>query len=66
MCESQNLAQVTPPENSPVGEEILTVEPFLVSLRYDTHVVLTDAGWLLDTERPSLIEHGFPRQATCD
>lgn len=65
VCEALNLAQVTPAENSPVGEEIVAVEPVLVALRYDTHVVLTEGGWLQDVRVPDHVTAGFPGQATC-
>ncbi len=66
ICDAQNLARVTPPENSPVGEEIVAVEAQLLAVRYAVDVVRTEFGWVRNSATPRDLEAGFPGQSACD
>lgn len=66
VCDAANIGRVTPPENSPVGEEIIAIEPSLLAIRYTMHVVRAENGWLVEVGPQRTVDAGFPGQATCD
>lgn len=65
VCDAANIGRVTPPENSPVGEEIISIDSTLLAVRYSMHVVRADANWVIDVGPPRTVEAGYPGQATC-
>lgn len=56
VCQVDNLKQVTPAANSPVGEEIVASGGELNAKRFKSHVVLTASGWLRDEITPHIDE----------
>ena len=64
VCQVDNLKQVTPASNSPVGEEILTSGGELNANRFTSHVVLTAEGWLRD-ELTQVIDETYPGATEC-
>jgi hypothetical protein len=64
VCQVDNLKQVTPASNSPVGEEIITSGGELIANRFTSHVVLTPEGWLRD-ELTTQIDETYPGATEC-
>lgn len=48
VCEADNFKTVTPPERSPVGEEILSSGGELTAARFEVRMTLTSGVWLRD------------------
>jgi hypothetical protein len=48
VCQVDNLKTVTPAQNSPVGEEIVSQEPQLAASRYTIHATRSGSVWLRD------------------
>lgn len=65
VCEAVNVGRVTPPENSPVGEEIVVTDPHLIAFRYSVHVRLTEHRWVTEVGRGRQVDAGFPGRSTC-
>lgn len=66
VCDAANIGQITPAENSPVGEDIISVEPSLLAVRYSMSVVRSDSGWVIEVGPQRMVDAGFPGQATCE
>ena len=64
VCQVDNLKQVTPAANSPVGEEIIASGGELNANRFKSHVVLTPGGWLRD-ELTAQIDETYPGATPC-
>jgi hypothetical protein len=65
VCDANNLKRVTPPEHSPVGQEIYVDGGVLAARRFRAHVVSTPDGWLREDSGDTTLNY-YEGQTTCD
>jgi hypothetical protein len=65
VCEANNLKRVTPPENSPVGEEVLVGGGELAAKRRHVRVVNSANGWVQEADNQT-VDALYAGKSVCD